>query len=99
MTDPFTIERFLPHVGEVFQLRSSDGAEVSVLLTEIARLKPDESRPRSRDPFSLVFHAAPGSRLEQQLYRVDNPALEPFECFLVPIGPDQNGLRLEAIYT
>lgn len=98
ITDAFTMERFLPHVGEVFDVvRESD--RVPILLSEVSRLATDGSRRRTREPFSLVFHAPAESRLEQQIYRVEKPGIEPFDCFLVPIGPDRFGMRYEAIYT
>lgn len=99
MSDPFTIQRFLPYVGEVFRVAVDDDGELPVLLTEITRLVTDGSPRRNREPFSLVFHAGPGSSLEQRVYRVHSAGMEPFDCFLVPIGPDGNGMRLEAIYT
>jgi hypothetical protein len=99
MSDAFTIERFLPHVGEVFHVILAEGQEVPVLLSEISRLVSDGDRRRTRVPFSLLFHAPRDVWLEQQVYRLVNPGMEPFECFLVPIGPDQNGMRFEAIYT
>jgi hypothetical protein len=99
MSDAFTIDRFLPHVGEVFHVMVGDVQEMPVLLSEISRLATEGSRRRTREPFSLIFHAPPGSQLEQQIYRIERPGLEPFECFLVPIGPDQFGMRFEAIYT
>jgi hypothetical protein len=98
MSDAFTVERFLPHVGEVFHVAVGDGAEVPLLLTEISRLPSDGSPLRTREPFSLVFHAGPDARLEQQVYRMAHPGMEPFECFLVPIAPDQNGMRFEVIF-
>lgn len=99
MSDPFTLERFLPHVGEVFHVVAEEGQQTPILLTEVARLPRDASPQRTREPFSLVFHAAPGTWLEQQIYRIEKPGIEPFDCFLVPIGPDQHGMRFEAVYT
>jgi hypothetical protein len=99
MSDEFTLERFLPHVGEVFNVRVQESLEVPMLLSEITRLANDGSRVRRREPFSLVFHAPAGSRLEQQIYLIEKPGMEPFECFLVPIGPDRFGMRFEAVYT
>lgn len=99
MSDEFTLDRFLPHVGEVFHVRSGEAEAIPVLLSEITRLATDGSPLRRREPFSLIFHAAPGSWLDQQIYRVEKPGLEPFDCFLVPIGPDRFGMRFEAVYT
>lgn len=99
MSDAYTIERFLPHVGEVFHVRVAEAHAVPILLSEISRLATEGSSRRQREPFSLVFHAAPGLRLEQQIYEIEKAGMEPFECFLVPIGPDANGMRFEAVYT
>jgi hypothetical protein len=98
-SDDFTIDRFLPRVGEVFHVIGEASEPVAVLLSEITRLASDDSRVRTRLPFSLVFHAPRGVRLEQQIYRLENAAMEPFDCFLVPIGPDPYGMRFEAVYT
>jgi hypothetical protein len=99
MPDEFTIERFLPHVGDVFHVVTGESQVMPVLLSAITRLASEGSIRRTREPFSLVFHAPRGSRLEQQIYQVDHPAMDSFECFLVQIGPDEYGMRFEAIYT
>lgn len=98
MSDAFTADRFLPHVGEVFHVVVGDGQQVPVLLSEVSRLPTEGSPRRARVPFSLIFHAPQGTHLEQQVYRVEKPGMEPFECFLVPIEPDRHGVRFEAIY-
>lgn len=98
MLDAFTIERFLPHVGEVFHVVSGEST-LPILLSEITRLATEGSSRRTREPFSLVFHAPPGTLFEAQIYRVEKPGMDPFDSFLVPIGPDQFGMRIEAIYT
>lgn len=99
MSDPFTIERFLPRVGQVFHVGLEERGTVDVLLSEVTRLVTDASRLRRREPFSLLFHAPPGTVLEQRIYQVEGEGLGPFECFLVPIGPDRFGMRFEAVYT
>lgn len=51
-----------------------------------------------RAPFSLVFRG-PGDRvLPQRIYRLAHDELGEFEFFLVPIGPDREGMRYEAIF-
>jgi hypothetical protein len=98
MADAFTIERFLPLVGEVFHVVSGEST-LPVLLSEISRLATDGSRLRTREPFSLIFHAPLGTVLEAQIFRIEKEGMDPFESFLVPIGPDRFGMRVEAIYT
>ena len=92
-------ETFLPHVGEVFHVIVSDTHELRVALTEVARLPGGGLPPLRSEPFALVFHAKAGATLPQGMYRMEHPALHPFDCFLVPLGPDDHGVRFEAIYT
>jgi hypothetical protein len=99
VSDEFTVHRFLPHVGEVFHVLMDDAQRLPLLLSEISRLAADGDSRRRREPFSLVFHAPTGTRLQQQIYRIDGPGMEPFDSFLVPIGPDEHGMRFEAVYT
>jgi hypothetical protein len=99
MTDPFTIERFLPLVGEVFRVALESGDEMPVLLTEITRLASEGDPRRAREPFSLVFHAPREATAEQGTYRLTDPAGTTFECLLVPLASDANGVRFEAVYT
>jgi hypothetical protein len=54
---------------------------------------------KGRQQFSLVFHAPHGALVPQQIYRIENANLEAFDCFLVPIGPDEQGMRFEAVFT
>jgi len=94
-----TMETFLPRVGEVFHVIVNETQELRMLLSEVAQLGHASYKGRPRQPFSLTFHAAPGAYIPQHTYRIENAAMEPFECFLVPIGPDQAGMRFEAVYT
>ena len=41
----------------------------------------------------------PDAVIPQATYRVESHVLEPFDCFLVPIGPDAGGMRYEAVFT
>ncbi len=54
----------------------------------------------TRAPFSLIFRS-PGERRHapQQIYTVRHPELGEIEIFLVPIGPDERGMRYEAVFT
>jgi hypothetical protein len=54
-----------------------------VELLEVTRLQSEEPRP-----FSLLFGGPLDIVLPQKTYRVEHDRLEPFDLFLVPIGPD-----------
>jgi hypothetical protein len=34
----------------------------------------------------------------QQIYQVEHPTLGSFELFLVPVGPDEQGMCYEAVF-
>lgn len=51
-----------------------------------------------RQPFSLVFRGPRQPVLPQQIYALTNETLGRLEIFLVPIGPDEAGLRYEAVF-
>ena len=52
-----------------------------------------------REPFSVVFRAPATPVLAQMIRRLEHPELGAFELFLVPIGPDDVGMRYEAVFT
>jgi hypothetical protein len=92
-----TLETFAPHVGETFRVIVNDEWEIHMRLSSATPLA--SARGGDRTPFSLIFHAPPLALLEQQLFGVEHDVLEPFVLFLVPIGPDDAGMRYEAVFT
>ena len=99
MVDSFTVERFVPHIGEVFTvLLVAEAREVKLLLTEISALPSDGDRRRQRQPFALVFHAPRGTTIPARIHPLQAAGIEPFDCFLEAIGPDENGMRYEAVF-
>jgi uncharacterized protein DUF6916 len=99
MLETFTIDTFQPHVGELFRVIVDEKWEMQTRLSEVSIWGHEEAKSRPRHPFSLIFHAAPNAVVPQNVYRVENANMEPFELFLVPIGPDSGGMRYEAVFT
>lgn len=89
------------HIGSTFALRHGDGLSENLQLTDVNKL--GGGRPLKvgdREPYALVFRAA--SRqffLPQRIYPLNHPALGEIEIFLVPLGPDEHGMRFEAIFS
>ncbi len=53
-----------------------------------------------RRPFSLIFsNPRKDSYLPQRTYSLEHAKLGVLEIFLVPIGPDENGMFYEAVFT
>ena len=88
-----TIETFEGRIGETFRM-VVDEWEIPMRLSNIDKLsmRPDGSRG-----FALHFHAPPQIVLRQQLFGVEHDELPPFTMFLVPLGPDEHGMRYEAV--
>ncbi|HEX9937377.1 MAG TPA: hypothetical protein VGB15_09645 [Longimicrobium sp.] len=99
MLETFTVDTFTPHVGKTFRVIVDDKHEMITRLSDVSPWGHEEARSRPRIPFSLTFHARPDAVIPQQTYRVESEALEAFDCFLVPIGPDAAGMRYEAVFT
>ena len=103
MLDRFTSETFAPHRGETFRVSADSAKTLDVSLTEVTELSGGPggmaSGPTGRVPFSLVFRGPTQPVLSQQIYRVAHGGIGEFDLFLVPIGPDAEGMRYEAIFT
>jgi hypothetical protein len=50
-----------------------------------------------RSAFSLTFHAPDGTHEPQQTFAVEHSELGEFLLFLVPLGPDSDGMAYEAV--
>lgn len=98
MLDTFTIDTFRPRLGELFTIVLDEENRLPTKLTEVFPWG-DESPGRPRVAFSLIFHTVPQAVVPQAIYRVENENMEPFEIFLTPIGPDERGMRYEAVFT
>ena len=96
MLDQLTKEHFAPHVGTAFHVRLNPQETVELTLAEVLGY-PDHEGPR-REPFSLVFRGAHRFVLPQQIYQVEHKGFTTLEIFLVPLGPDGQGMRYEAVF-
>ncbi len=68
---------------------------------QVVECKPlnAKGQPQSqREPFSLVLRGPKNPVLPQRMYPIDFGALGAFDIFIVPIGPDERGMRYEAIF-
>ena len=54
--------------------------------------------PTDANRFLSSFEQAATPVLEQMIRRLEHDELGAFELFLVPIGPDDTGMRYEAVF-
>ena len=81
-----------------FRLHLASGDVEELTLIEVKPLTPAGAGVAREDPFSAVFRGGPGSPADQKIYTLENEDLGRMELFLVPIGPDEVGMRYEAIF-
>lgn len=48
---------------------------------------------------SIVMRGPLEPVLPQRIYDIEHPFLGDFELFIVPIGPDDSGMRYEAVFS
>jgi hypothetical protein len=87
-----TAEDFEPLLHERFSL----GAQFEVELVEVS---VSDSPGPSRRQFSLLFRGGPSPPLPQGIHALEHATLGRLELFLVPLGPDRDGQRYEAVFT
>jgi len=91
-----TADTFTPLIGQTFEAVFSDG-RLPLSLAEVRPLGAARlGAPRA--PFALTFHGDAKLRLPQHIYRLEHPALEAAEMFLVQISGDANATKFEAVF-
>ena len=87
--------------GEVFRLEvGGESAPLELRLAEVESLADANRHPVGRrEPFSLLFRGPLSPWVAQRTWALEHPTLGRLEVFLVPLGPDAEGMRYEAIFT
>jgi hypothetical protein len=95
--EEWQLSTFEPHLEAEFAVYEGD--ELRLCVDLILAERPATARSDALRPFALVFRGPMQPILRQQIYRLECAGLaEPMELFLVPIGPDERGMRYEAVF-
>jgi hypothetical protein len=97
--ESLTVESFSPLVGTIFTVRTADEAIPLELVEATALAQPGGWDSSVRSPFNLIFRGPLSSGLVQQIYRLEHADLGVLDIFLVPIQPNGDGARYEAIFS
>jgi hypothetical protein len=89
---------FAKELGSAFQLHNGAATPLTLELVEATEVNGKAPRTE-RNPFSLIFRGPKTPWVEQKIYRLEHERLGTLDIFLVPLGPDQKGMRYEAIFT
>ena len=93
--------QFADRVSETFEVRDASVSAVTLTLVETSESDasggtgPDGVERRQ---FSLLFRGPVDPLLPQRTYRLEHAELGDLDLFLVPIGPDAEGMRYEAVF-
>ena len=98
MLETLEASAFETLLDEDFVLRHPAVAEARVRLVELRRLA-EQAGPSGRIPFSLLFVGLDPAEPFQALYELEHASIGTLTLFLVPVGRDQRGLLLEAVFT
>lgn len=99
------LEHLAGRVGDRFvATRAVDGgegrSEQAFELIEASALSAATAPPDAlRGPFRLIFRGPREAFFSQGILALEHAELGRLEIFLVPIGPDAQGMRYEAIFT
>src|SRR4051794_36492005 len=86
---------FEPHIGETFGATPAHEGEPFELVLSRCDESP-HARP-DHPAFSLLFHAPGTGHLPQQIFALEHSELGQFDLFLVPLGPEGDRMRYEAV--
>lgn len=92
-----TREHFEPYIQQEFQVELASGF-IPFTLVEVNTLGTGTANRIEQHPFSVIFRGPLLSALPQAIYSLGNPGIGTLDIFLVPIGPDGEGMRYEAVF-
>lgn len=97
------LEDFSAHIGTAFRADLGEKGSMELALVEVRDLgtapRPPQPEAGGRTrAFAVLFRGAPEPVLPQRIYTLTHVALGSLSLFIVPIGPDQAGMRYEAIF-
>ncbi len=95
MLEKLKITDFQACLGQVFDTQSGE-TDLPLTLQEVTQLGQSV---RDGGAFSLLFVGPEQPMLDQSIYRLNNPALGEMELFLVPVGPAEDGMGYESVFT
>lgn len=98
MTQELTAADFKSLTGNDFKLSHEQLPESGATLVEVKKLG-EQAGPSGRTPFSLLFACDSDVEPEQSVFDIEHEKLGKQSVFLVPVGKDDRGFLLEAVFT
>lgn len=95
-----SLSDFESYLNQTFHVIYGNDERLPVTLADVAPSKyaPPDNTPNGWQPFSILFQSTITDYLRQSTYRVEHPEFGSHALFLVPIGPNEHGMRYEAVF-
>jgi hypothetical protein len=99
MLDQLTHSDFALHLNEVFLIHYDGTQRLETRLIKV-KVLGQPYKPGRREPFSLIFSSPiKDSYLVQGIYPIEHETMGTLEIFISALGPDDEGMNYEAIFT
>ena len=99
MLDKLQSSNFLPYLNQKFRVYLESDEALEAELIDVSELGSEATHEEGRRrPFSVVFRVVSDLVLSQKIYTIEHDELGTLDLFLVPIGPDKEGIRYEAVF-
>lgn len=95
---PYQFDDFHACLNQTFLLDAGEHGEVSLQLIRVDR-HPDSVSTDGRDVFSVLLRGPADLTFDQRIYHLSNETMGEMDLFIVPVGPDQQGMRYEAVFS
>jgi hypothetical protein len=95
--ETLTKESWLGYIGDSFQIGAGSYGLMAVKLATVSGY--GHRQGGNREAFSLLFQGPLQPVLPQGIYRVGHVDLGDLDIFLVPVGPQSDGMGYEAVFT
>lgn len=101
MTSSYNQALFQAHLNENFCIELANSEKLTLQLIEITPLGTQHPDKSSNESFALYFldREHPRSFLSQGTYTLKHENLGDLALFIVPMGPRQEGMLYEVIFT
>lgn len=98
MSDFQSVADFEKCLNTNFRIELEAPRPIDVKLITVTPRVSEPHEQAGMERFSVVFAGPSDIFLPQNTYRITHPEMGEFYIFLVPIAPDGDGFRYEAVY-
>ena len=98
MEELLHLSDFSPFLDQEFEIQFTEEIALPAVLVEAKEIH--SYSPVDRKPFSLIFRTPQKKEYFPQAIRIlHHPEKGELPVFLVPLGPDHQGMRYEAVFS